>query len=86
MACRVLLLWRWIYTKGRTLWKIQSTLPSILKLSLPWIISNLKRDANGQGMGRHSEAEVIEIGINDLRAISTYLGSFTLQNVFFPWF
>ena len=28
----------------------------------------------GQGMGRHTEAEVYEMGIKDLRAISVHLG------------
>lgn len=38
------------------------------------IKKELKGQAHGQGMGRHTEAEVIEMGVKDLRAISTFLG------------
>lgn len=73
--CRALLLWRWVYTKGRSLPSIQSSLPSALTIMMPLIRKNLKLQAHGQGMGRHSEAEVIEMGIKDLRAISNFLGN-----------
>ncbi|KAI9557766.1 GST-N-Metaxin-like protein [Daphnia sinensis] len=59
-----LLLWRWIYTRGRT-----------LCLLMPLAIKKLKGQAYGQGMGRHTEAEVIEMSIKDLRAISNFLGT-----------
>lgn len=74
MLFRGLLLWRWIYTKGRTLWQVQSNLPSSLSLMMPLVIKKLKGQAHGQGMGRHSEAEVIEMSVKDLRAISNFLG------------
>ncbi len=45
----------------------------------------LKGQAHGQGMGRHTEAEVIEMGVKDLRAISTFLGILTTSLKFrFP--
>lgn len=34
----------------------------------------MKSQAIGQGLGRHSEEEVIEMGIKDLQAMSHYLG------------
>ena len=40
----------------------------------PMLRKQLKGQAHGQGMGRHTEAEVIEMGVKDLRAISTFLG------------
>ena len=35
------------------------------------------KTAVAQGIGRHTEAEVYEMGIKDLRAISVYLGAKT---------
>ncbi len=34
----------------------------------------MKGQASGQGIGRHSKEEVIEMGMKDLAAISAYLG------------
>lgn len=70
-----LLLWRWIYTKGRTLWQIQPNIPKGFSLMMPLAIKKLKGDAYGQGMGRHAEADVIEMSVKDLRAISNFLGT-----------
>lgn len=36
----------------------------------------MKGQASAQGMGRHSQEEVIEMGMKDLRAMSAYLGTF----------
>ena len=60
--------------------KIQK-LPSIYKYLPKWIIvrmqmRNIQRAANHQGIGRHSKAEVIEMGIKDLRTLSYFLGDF----------
>ena len=41
---------------------------------LPLVAKKLKGQAHGQGMGLHTEAEVIEMSIKDLRAISNFLG------------
>ncbi|EFX81103.1 hypothetical protein DAPPUDRAFT_303601 [Daphnia pulex] len=74
---RGLLLWRWVYTKGRTLWQVpvQCNLPKSLSLMLPLVVKKLKGQAQGQGMGLHTEAEVIEMSVKDLRAISNFLGT-----------
>lgn len=73
---RALVLWRWVYTKGRTLKQIQSNLSPVLTFMWPLILRQIGQQAYGQGMGRHSEAEVLEIGVRDLRALSTYLGKY----------
>lgn len=41
---------------------------------MPLAIKKLKGHAYGQGMGRHAEADVIEMSVKDLRAISNFLG------------
>jgi hypothetical protein len=41
---------------------------------LPLVAKKLKGQAHGQGMGLHTEAEVIEMSVKDLRAISNFLG------------
>ncbi len=41
------------------------------------ITRNIRNQATGQGVGRHSEAQVIELGLSDLRALSVFLGKST---------
>lgn len=41
---------------------------------MPLVCKEIKSQAYGQGMGRHTEAEVIEMGAKDLRALSVFLG------------
>ena len=41
---------------------------------MPLVSRVQMKKALAQGMGRHSEAEVYEMGIKDLRAISIHLG------------
>lgn len=71
-------MWRWVYTKGRTLSQIQSfkvtLFTPVLMLMWPFILRKIAHQTYGQGMGRHSEAEVLEIGVRDLRALSTFIG------------
>lgn len=71
------MIWRWIYNKGHSLKKIQTgyTESWKFKLARPLIIHRMKEQAMAQGMGRHKKAEVIEMGLKDLKALSTYLGS-----------
>ena len=63
-----------MYTKGRTLPDIQSGLPYVVRWMMPLISRRLLKSAIGQGIGRHTEAEVYEMGIKDLKAISIHLG------------
>ncbi|EFX87090.1 hypothetical protein DAPPUDRAFT_192692 [Daphnia pulex] len=71
----VLVLWRWVYTKGKTLWDVQMNLPTGLRLVMPLAVRRIKAQASAQGLGRHSKDDVIEMGRKDLRAISDYLGT-----------
>jgi len=83
----VLVLWRFVYTEGKTIDKIQSnsTAPWLTRIfTLPWVKRRLNSDAIGQGIGRHTKEEVYEMGLKDLRALFAYLGSkpyFTGQQV-----
>ena len=65
---------RFVYTKGRSLPHIQSGVPFTLRLMMPLVSKRLLKSAIAQGMGRHTEAEVYEMGIKDMKAISDYLG------------
>ena len=38
------------------------------------IIRKIRKQADGQGLGRHSEQEVMAIGQADLKALSVFLG------------
>jgi len=70
----VLALERFVYKKGRTMRNIQGGLPRIFSCVVPLLSRRIRNNAVAQGMGRHSEAEVYEMGAKDLRAISAYLG------------
>lgn len=71
IGLRVLVLWRFVYTNGRT---VPDVMPAMPKFMIPLAKKLWVKAAHGQGMGRHTEAEAREIGIRDLRAMSTFLG------------
>ncbi len=50
-------------------------LPSISQSQIKNEMSAWKNAARNQGMGCHTEAEVIEMAIRDLRSLSLYLGN-----------
>ncbi len=55
--------------------EIFADLPTPLKWLVPKLVRrNALRDMYGQGMGRHSRDEVHEIGMQDVQAISDFLG------------
>ncbi len=70
------MLFRFVYRGAKDLPLIQPNLPLyIYKIVLPLIATRKwKKAAYGQGIGRHSQAEVIEMGLKDLRALSRFLG------------
>ncbi|KAK3609001.1 hypothetical protein CHS0354_003900 [Potamilus streckersoni] len=71
------ILTRWLYFREesrRTLFP-----KNVPKLFMWWKGRNLRQMAHGQGMGRHSQAEVTQIMKNDLQALSNFLGT----NAFF---
>ena len=72
-AFRVLVLWRWGYSKGKTLTEIQPEWPTGFSLLLPLIRKQVVGTADAQGLGRHTEAEVMEMGANDLKVLSVTL-------------
>ena len=63
-----------MYTNGRHFEDIQSGLPWFINALKPLIIRRMRNNAIAQGMGRHTQVEVYEMGVKDLKAISTYLG------------
>ena len=71
----MLLLWRWVYNKGKTIHLIQDGSPYIFFAIMPLLRKELLSTAIGQGMGRYTEDEVMEMGAKDLRALSHILGS-----------
>lgn len=71
---RVMIVWRWIHNKGRSLAVIQSDVHFAVRYLKPIVIGRMKSQVRAQGLGRHSPEEVIEMGLKDLRAISTFLG------------
>ncbi|ESO95855.1 hypothetical protein LOTGIDRAFT_175070 [Lottia gigantea] len=61
---------RWVYDKSDFLSKVAGFPKFFL-----WLIRrNVKSELYEQGMGRHSEAEVLQIMEGDLKAISDFLG------------
>lgn len=64
---------RWVYSKGSNLPDIVE-FPFALRVMIPFICKDLKKQAYCQGMGRHTKTEVLEMGLKDLRAMSAYLG------------
>ena len=66
-----------MYRGARDLPVIQPNLPLyVYKVIFPiFAARNWKNSAYGQGIGRHSEAEVIEMGLKDMRALSRFLGT-----------
>nr|CAH0109178.1 unnamed protein product [Daphnia galeata] len=71
----LIVLYRFVYTKGKTLFQIQTSFPTILRLMLPILVNKVKNQTIAQGMGRHSKEEAVEMGMKDLRAMSAYLGT-----------
>jgi len=65
-----------VYRGAKDLPVIQPNLPSfVYKIVYRCLVARYwKKAAYGQGIGRHSEAEVIEMGIKDMRALSRFLG------------
>lgn len=70
----VMLIWRWIYNKGNSLPLIQKDLHFAVRYLRPIVVSRIKSQVLAQGLGRHSQCEIMEMGLKDLRAISNFLG------------
>ena len=72
---RVGILWRFDYSKAKDMPTLMPGLPYIAqKIVFPFVGKRWRDAAYGQGMGRHTKDEVIEMGLQDLRAMSHFLG------------
>ena len=69
---RLLALWRYVHTENMTLPK---ALPALLLWVKPILKMFLERDALVRGLFRPTAAEATGIAVNDLRALSYYLGN-----------
>ena len=73
----VLVYSRWIDRQNDTVIKnvYLGDVPRILKSSiLAFLRRRIRRDLSGQGLGRHSESELYQLGCRDLSALSDFLG------------
>nr|CAH0109212.1 unnamed protein product [Daphnia galeata] len=51
----LIVLYRFVYTKGKTLFQIQTSFPAILRLMLPILVNKVKNQTIAQGMGRQTQ-------------------------------
>ena len=70
---RTVALYRWVYD-------LQHGIDVSTQLKIPWpfvrLLGNMvKKQSYGQGVGRHSEAEVHQVMEEDLQALSKFLGN-----------
>ena len=72
------MLWHFVYTKGSSVPSILPTSPKIL-IAIDGFLS--KWSARDQGIGKHTEKEVTEMAIKNLRAPSHYLGNAHFLNL-----
>ena len=59
--------------------QVQSRYFSSLPLPLRWFVPGMaqkqvRRDLRGHGIGRHTDAEINAVAVEDLRAVSDFLG------------
>lgn len=70
-----LVLWRYVYTAGRDCHEFFDFPKTFLTILIPLFMKGKIFDAScKQGVGRHSQEDVIQIMSDDLRAISRVLG------------
>ncbi|KAG7170094.1 Failed axon connections-like 6 [Homarus americanus] len=68
-----LVVWRYVVDAGRSL-VVCMELPFYFAIMLRVFLGKIKQSTSAQGIGRHSYAEVEEMGRKDLNALSVYLG------------
>ncbi|XP_065560538.1 failed axon connections homolog [Artemia franciscana] len=66
--------WRWSLDDTNSLFTVWNS-PFIVKLIKPFIGRSVKQAAYAQGIGRHNAQEIYQIAIEDLRALSNFIGS-----------
>jgi glutathionyl-hydroquinone reductase len=67
-------LWRYVYSEGKGLSDILDMPPSALNAFYQSVNLRMKTNSWAQGVGRHSQDEVIELMKKDLLAVSDFLG------------
>ena len=69
---RILAISRWLYTSTTELSELfgPDIPPEVQKV----YVENMRKQSYEQGLGRHSESEINELGLGDLEAISHFLG------------
>ena len=66
------MLWRWVYDTDWTF--LKEAVPAASIYILIMISWSVRKATHGQGLGRHSQEEVMTIGQADLKALSDFLG------------
>ena len=70
---RILAISRWLYTSTKELSELFG--PDIPPEVQNVYVENMRKQSYEQGLGRHSESEINELGLGDLEAISHFLGT-----------
>ena len=68
---------RWVKTDHHEMMagKLLADIPKFLRMPIfRTIVKNIKKSADGHGIGRHSEAEIFELGLDDIKTVETLLG------------
>ena len=73
LFCRILGINRWLYTPSKELSELFG--PDIPPEAQKLYSENMRKQSYEQGLGRHSESEINELGVFDLQAISHFLGN-----------
>ncbi|XP_066976426.1 failed axon connections homolog [Macrobrachium rosenbergii] len=72
--CWGLARYRYLTDRDARVFQVTSVYPMWMKYMLPLLRHMLRKALHAQGMGRHSDAEVLGIMRKDLESISIYLG------------
>ncbi|KAI0222593.1 Failed axon connections-like [Lamellibrachia satsuma] len=65
-------LWKWVYDTDWTFLKEAIPVSGFMLMLISW---SVRKATHGQGLGRHSQEEVMTIGQADLKALSDFLGN-----------
>lgn len=68
---------RWVKTDHHKMLadKLFSEIPSFIRMTIfKMIVKGVVKSAQGHGIARHSEAEIYELGLDDVKAVETLLG------------
>lgn len=74
---RILILWRFVYTKG---FSVPLLLPFMPYIFIPLQTMAWKLRVKEHTVGHYTKEEATEMAINDLRSLSAYLGKVFIKN------